>query len=129
MNDYLEHYGIRGMRWGIRRSEKQLANARGETKKTPKKKKTSKRQIKKAQKRAQERKLKKMSDEELKKRIARLQLEKQYKDLTKPEVNKGVQVSKLALASLLTTSTVIGTTAAILKNGTKVYKMVSGKGD
>lgn len=27
-SDFLQHYGIKGMRWGVRRSEKQLAKAR-----------------------------------------------------------------------------------------------------
>lgn len=29
-NDYLTHHGIKGMRWGVRRSEEQLRRARGE---------------------------------------------------------------------------------------------------
>lgn len=29
-NDYLTHHGIKGMRWGVRRTEEQLRRARGE---------------------------------------------------------------------------------------------------
>lgn len=33
--DLLKHYGVKGMRWGVRRSDEQLARARGEKVKSP----------------------------------------------------------------------------------------------
>lgn len=62
----LTHYGVPGMKWGKRRSNKQLAEA--------------------AEKRA---KLDSMSDDELKAKINRLKLEKEYTQLTSPQVAKG----------------------------------------
>lgn len=96
-SDQLVHYGIKGMRWGIRRTEAQLARARGElpsqqkaTNKPgglfSKKKKTT---AKKEEPKKTEKKISEMSDEELRAKINRLQLEKQYRDLSPKQVSKG----------------------------------------
>jgi hypothetical protein len=67
-NDKLEHYGILGMKWGVRRNLKRTSVS----------KKQSKKQA-----------VKKLSDEELRKRVNRLQMERQYEDLTRPRVSAG----------------------------------------
>ena len=54
-NRYLAHYGVKGMRWGVRRAEKKAARE------------------------AANKRLKEMSDEELKTRLNRLNMEKQYR--------------------------------------------------
>lgn len=56
MNDYIYHHGIKGMKWGIRRTPEELGHAPSKSSKD-------------------------MSDEELRKRVNRLQMEKQYKQL------------------------------------------------
>ena len=89
-NKPLEHAGILGMRWGVRRRAKGpvMTSVRGKIvpattsvrgKSTPViGGKTKKRK-----------KLSEMSDDELKKIATRLQLEKQYKDLTKKDISSG----------------------------------------
>lgn len=62
----IEHYGIKGQQWGVRRTAKQLASARKAGSNTGKIKKQAR----------------KMSDEELQSAIKRLNLEKQYVELT-----------------------------------------------
>lgn len=75
---YLAHYGVLGMKWGVRKDQSSGSGR-------PKKKKLSKKEaarIKKA-------KIRKMSDKELEHRVRRLELEKKYSNLTKEEVSEG----------------------------------------
>lgn len=65
----LQHHGILGMKWGVRRTPEQLARASG--------------------KRGSSDEIKKMSDSELRSKINRLQMEKQYKQLTSSEISVG----------------------------------------
>lgn len=84
----LVHYGILGMKWGVRRSKAELARARG--KKTSdsgddsddKKQTTAKRS----------KSISEMSDDELRKTVQRLQLEKQYRDLNPKQVSAGQKI-------------------------------------
>lgn len=82
MNNELRHYGILGMKWGVRRSEDQLARARGKSDKEADKSK--KNEMKTASK---NRRL--LSDADIKQRIERIKLEKQLKDLTQEEISPG----------------------------------------
>lgn len=70
-DDSLEHYGVKGMRWG-------------------KKKRAKKEAAEKAQ--AERDAIKNMSDDELKKKINRIKLEKEYVKLTTPEISAGRKV-------------------------------------
>lgn len=65
-NTELYHHGIKGQKWGVRRSPEELGY----------------------KKRLSENKIRSMSDQELNQRINRLQREKQYKDLTRSAVSK-----------------------------------------
>lgn len=69
-NSTLKHYGILGMKWGVRRSPAQLGKG--------KKKSATSEDIKPKKKT-----IKDMSDDELQARIKRLDMEKRYKDLSK----------------------------------------------
>lgn len=88
MSNELYHHGIIGMKWGVRRSENQLARARGKQKKDPDSDVSDKKET-------STKKLHDMSDEELRAKITRLELEKRYADLSKTEQtakqNKGKQ--------------------------------------
>lgn len=65
VDDILEHHGIKGQRWGVRRSEAQLNNGT-----SGKRESLSSR-------------AKSLSDDDLKKLIARMELEKKFKDLSR----------------------------------------------
>lgn len=117
MDEELYHYGVKGMKWGIRRTPAQLGHTTGKKKKrsgsageavknTAKKaakaisNKVSETRRKRAEakahddetKKIQENKKKKLSDltdDELRQRIQRLELEKRYSDLTPKQTSKG----------------------------------------
>jgi hypothetical protein len=73
---YLAHYGIPGMRWGIRRSKQQLIVSRDHAEaKTLRTKKPEQ-----------------LSNEDMRKLTARMQLERSYKDLSKKEVSAGRKI-------------------------------------
>ena len=72
-NAYLAHHGILGMKWGVRRSEAQLARARGHSSKpSDDKNEVAARKVAVKNRRT-------MSDADLKKRIERLKLEREFK--------------------------------------------------
>lgn len=77
-NDSLQHYGVLGMKWGIRRYQPYHKGQAHKGKFLDKK-----------NTRKKENPTKGMSDDELRRRINRLQMEKQYKQLTAKEKSKG----------------------------------------
>lgn len=86
----LAHYGILGMKWGVRRTPAQLARARG--KKTTETSESTKGSSKSSSS-SSKKKVSEMTDDELRKEINRLELEKRYKDLARatapPKSTKG----------------------------------------
>lgn len=102
MDEELYHYGVKGMKWGIRRSPAQLGHKTGTKKKKKsgivdaakkmvanhKQKKVAKAETER-QKKLKKKKISEMSDDELRERIARLELEKRYRDLAPKETHRG----------------------------------------
>lgn len=71
MNNYLKHYGVLGMKWGVRRKRTSTIST---TNSTSRKKSVSE-----------------LSDEELKRIINRHNLEKQYKQITAKQKSAGAK--------------------------------------
>lgn len=113
MSRCLAHYGIKGMRWGVRRSEAQLERARG------KKAETHEDYTKAHSKKS----VKEMSDSELRSRINRLQMEQQYSKLSSEGISRGkLSVNKILKAG--TTVAAATTTAITLYNNSKKIKEI-----
>lgn len=83
----LMHYGVPGMRWGVRKARPTSSEQRGlfGWKRKPK---TDDKQL--TQKPVKKKKLSEMSDDEIKAKLARIELERQYKEATnkKPPVKQ-----------------------------------------
>ena len=104
-NDELYHYGVKGMKWGVRRTPEQLghlkkaASAAGKAVGSAAKKVASvagsaysSHRQKKAEEEAKKNRrkpLSELSDDELRARISRLELEKRYRDLQPQQASKG----------------------------------------
>lgn len=122
-DDELLHYGVKGMKWGIRRTPAQLghttkkageavssaakavgsaakkaASAVSSARAASKQKKEAK-QEEERQKKLRKKKVSEMTDDELKEQIARLELEKRYRDLTPQDTKRGESWVTRALKS------------------------------
>ena len=85
--NYLQHYGVLGMKWGRRRSEAQLARDRGKSRRTKSEDHLRAKSLKK-------KRLSQLSNSELKELNNRMQLEQQYKSLKKQNVSAGKKFVK-----------------------------------
>ena len=94
----LTHYGVLGMKWGVRRTEAQLARARAKRAVEEPHEDYTRAHTKKS--------VKSMSDKELKDVNKRLQAEDQYNQLTKKKVSAG---QKFVTGVLITVGTQIAT--------------------
>lgn len=107
-NTYLEHHGIKGMKWGVRRTKAQLGYKVGFRKKKKKsvesKDTKSENQNKKTSKK-KSKSVKDMSDEELRAKINRLEnrleMEKRYKDLSSKDISKGKKFTSRVINSMV----------------------------
>lgn len=97
----LMHYGVMGMRWGVRRASKRS----GGSKKGKKKKASQQPQMKR-----------RMSNKELNARVKRMQLEKQYRDLTNDLTPKTKSKMEKIISTADTISKLSSSALTIYKN-------------
>lgn len=90
-NNYLQHYGILGMKWGVRRANLNTGNKSKIMTADEKKKASMKKDVKNRRT---------LSDADLKKKLERIKMEKQLKELTAEEISPG----KKAVSEILSTS-------------------------
>lgn len=114
MDNELYHYGIRGMRWGVRRFQ----NKDGSLTSAGRKRQKSKgEEVHEDYKKAHSKEsVKSMSDSELRSRNNRLQMERQYSMMTQK-----IGLGKKAVSAFISTA---GTIAAV-EGAYKIYKRVA----
>ena len=135
MDNELYHHGVKGMKWGVRKTP--VRSSSGATRKRKsntlslfKKKKTTRKVSSANSSPAQTKSIKDMSDDELQKNIERVQLEQQYQELDPKSVSRGKRIAKRVMDDVIVPAAVdIGKQAvkSIMANG--VNKVLSLEGD
>lgn len=120
--DELRHYGVIGMKWGVRRYQNKDGSL------TPAGKKhyaQSSAEHHPDYTKAHDRKsVKTMSDAELRARLNRLNMEKQYSQLSKSDVDRGRKYLKNVAKAGTTVAAITSTGLTIYNNIDKIRKIV-----
>ena len=100
-NDELMHYGVPGMKWGVRRTPAQLGRKKTSSSKSlfgkKKPKPEAKSESSKKETAPKKKSVKEMSDEELNAAIDRMRLEQTYASLSPQKVSMGKKIAKTIL--------------------------------
>lgn len=121
--DDLKHHGILGMKWGVRRYQ----NKDG-TLTSAGKKRYDRDEQKIANKAKKKPSVEEMSDAELRKIINRLQMERQYSQLSPSNINKGKEYAQKIIKAGTTVATVTATALTIYNNFGKIKAILEKKG-
>lgn len=89
VDDFLTHYGVKGMKWGVRKDRSSSGRPR----------RTRREEAARKDRRSAVQRRRTISEAELRKRIDRLKLEKQLKDLTAEDLNPGRAFARSVLSS------------------------------
>lgn len=116
----LQHYGVLGMKWGVRRTPAQLARARKSSKKSEPKPEPHE-DYKKAH---SKKSVREMSDAELKSRLNRLDMEQRYSKLSPTKVSTGKRMASNILKVGTTVAAATTTALTIYNNADKIRKIV-----
>ena len=135
MDNELYHHGVKGMKWGVRKTPVRSSSGATQKQKSNtlslfKKKKTTRKVSSANSSPAQTKSIKDMSDDELRKKIERVRLEQDYLQLDPKAVSRGKRITKRVMDDMIVPAAVdIGKQAvkSIMANG--VNKVLSLEGD
>lgn len=126
-NEELMHYGVPGMKWGVRKAPQTSGGSKRKSAKSKmseyfEKRKADKQAAKEAEK-LKKRKLSEVSNEELKRRVDRLQLENRYREeLSKNHAKHESKGKKLVQDIVYNSAQNIGTQFTTYLMGTTINK-------
>lgn len=106
-NNELMHYGVPGMKWGVRRTPAQLGKKKTSSskslfgKKKSKSKAKTKSESSKEETAPKKKSVKEMNDDELNAAIRRMQLEQTYASLSPQKVSTGKAITKRILNNIV----------------------------
>jgi hypothetical protein len=101
VEQFIEHYGVKGMRWGTRRSRSELRKeAKTRKKRTPHEENIELRLTR-------EKKALELSNADLKKAISRMELETKYNNMNPKGLTKGLTSTQKKVGALLALGTTI----------------------
>lgn len=127
VDEFIEHHGVKGMRWGQRKS-RSVTVGKSSSGSKPKVKTTTKTSFSKSPSR--------LSDAELNRRVKRMEVEKRYNDLNKKDVSAGKAYAASILGgagkniamALLTGAALYGVGKALnAKMGPNTASAITGK--
>lgn len=127
-NGELYHFGIKGMKWGVRRYQNKdgTLTSKGKSRyASGNKNQNAHKMHDDYAKRHSKKRISEMSDAELRDRINRMQMEQQYSQLNKYSGKGKIQVDKIVKAGT-TVATLTGTAVTIYNNMDKIKKIVDG---
>lgn len=122
--EMLEHHGIKGQKWGVRRFQNKDGTRTDAGKK--RERSNSDEQVHEDYNKAHNSKsVKNMSDAELRNRLNRLQMEKQYKQLSSNDTKKGKEFVSKSLKVATGVATATTTALTIYNNYGKIKNIVN----
>ena len=102
IEDIIEHHGVKGMKWGVRKDRRSSASRRRKTRATPKPPPKKPDRAQPSSKKYKKSDASKLSDKDLRERVNRMNMEKQYKDLiSKRNPPSSVSRGAKAVASII----------------------------
>ena len=120
-NNELYHYGVLGMKWGVRKSRGGGVSKTGRRGRTIKERPPAHEDYKKAH---SKKPVREMSDVELRSRINRLDMERRYQELNASTKNRGRKYVNSIVKTGTTIATITGTALTIYSNADKIRKLV-----